>query len=113
MLREDAIPLGAEITVSQLREEETLGRLLGQYHRVQLRRYSDVVGVVVDTGEWRRLTLLIATLEQRVEELEEGALRALVARRAQEAHFEPGTSGRATAVFDEIETDVAGDGTAN
>ena len=113
MLREDAIPLGAEISVSQLREEETLGRLLERFHRVQLRRYSDVVGVVVDAGEWRRLTSLIATLEQRVEELEEGSLRALVARRAQESHFEAGTSGRTTAILNEVEAEVVGDGTTN
>jgi hypothetical protein len=108
MVREDAIPLGAEITVSQLREEETLGRALSRYHRVRLRRYSDVVGVVVDTGEWHRLTSLIAALEQRVEELEEASLRALVARRAQQAAFEPGTPGRTAAIFDEVETEVGG-----
>jgi hypothetical protein len=110
MVREDAIPLGAEITVSQLREEETLGRVLAQYHRVRLRRYSDVVGVVVDTGEWHRLTSLIATLEQRVEDLEESNLRALVALRAEQAHFERGAPGRTAAIFDEAETSVAGGG---
>lgn len=106
MRREDAIPLGAEITVSQLREEETLGRILEQYHRVRLRRYSDVVGVVVDAGEWGRLTSLISTLEQRVEELEEASLRALVSQRARDAHFEPGAAGRTAAILDEVEAEV-------
>ena len=106
MGREDAIPLGAEITVSQLREEETLGRFLEQYHRVRLRRYSDVVGVVVDAGEWGRLTSLISTLEQRVEELEEASLRALVSQRARDAHFEPGVPGRTAAILDEVEAEA-------
>lgn len=113
MVREDAIPLGAEITVSQLREEETLGRALEQYHRVRVRRYSDVVGVIVDTGEWNRLTSLIATLEQRVEDLEESNLRALVARRAEQAHFERGAPGRTAAILDEVEAEVIGGGAPN
>lgn len=106
MAREDAIPLEAEITVSQLREEDTLGRTLERYHRVRLRRYSDVVGVVVDTDEWRRLTSLIETLEQRIEEFEEGALRALVAARAQQARFEAGSPERVAAIFDEVEAET-------
>lgn len=110
MVREDAIPLGAEISVSQLREEDTLTRVLAQYHRVRLRRYSDVVGVVVDAGEWQRLTSLIETLARRVDELEEDRLRALVARRAQEARFEPGAPGSAAFILDEVESEVGKSG---
>jgi RNA:NAD 2'-phosphotransferase (TPT1/KptA family) len=113
MVREDAIPLGAEITVSQLREEETLGRALERYHRVRLRRYSDVVGVIVDTGEWNRLTSLIAALEQRIEDLEESNLRALVARRAEQARFEPGAPGRTAALFEQAEAEAADGGAAS
>jgi polyhydroxyalkanoate synthesis regulator phasin len=113
LMREDAIPLEAEITVSQLREEETLGRALERYHRVRLRRYSDVVGVVVDASEWHRLTSLIATLEQQVADLEEANLRALVARRAERAHFERGEPGRTAAILDEVEAEVLGGGAPN
>jgi hypothetical protein len=97
----------AEITVSQLREEETLGLALEQHHRVRLRRDSDIVGVVVDIEEWHRLTSLIAMLERRVEELEEANLRALVSRRAERGSFEPGKPGRGATLLDEVAAEVS------
>ncbi|HEY0615268.1 MAG TPA: hypothetical protein VGC96_11525 [Candidatus Elarobacter sp.] len=66
-----------------------------------------------NTGEWHRLRSLITTLEQRIEDLEGSSLRAVVARRADHANFEPGTPGRTEAILGEVDGGAAGDGAAS
>ena len=106
---EDAIPLEAELTLSELRDEKLVGSKLGEFHRVRIRRYREIVGVLLDRTEWQRLTTRLATLEDEIAELEEAGLRALVAERAA-GPFEAGSPGRAESIFDEADRAVAGRG---
>jgi hypothetical protein len=106
---EDAIPLEAELTVSQLRDEKAVGAKLRRWHRVRVRRYGEVLGVLLDRTEWRRLTSRLAQLESQIADYEEAGQRALVRKRA-EGNFEAGKPGRAEAIFDEAEAAVAAAG---
>lgn len=106
---EDAIPLEAELTLSELRDEKVVGSKLRQFHRVRIRRYRDIVGVLLDRSEWQRLTTRLASLEDRVAEYEEAGLRALVAKRTA-GRFEPGAPGRAAGIFDEADAALAARG---
>lgn len=103
---EDAIPLEAELTLSELRDEKIVGSKLREFHRVRIRRYREIVGVLLDRTEWQRLIARIVTLEDQVAEFEEAALRALVAKRAR-GSFEAGSPGRAETIFDEADAALA------
>jgi hypothetical protein len=83
----DGFALDADITLSELREENTLRDRLLEYHRLRLRRRSDVIGVVVDAEEWRALEEHVRSLERRLERYEDQAVRAIISERAPRAAF--------------------------
>jgi hypothetical protein len=107
MRSENAFPLDAEISLTDLREETSLPAALDRYHRLVLRRYGKILGVVLDQPEWHRLTSRIADLESQVEALEDAALRELVRSRAADADPQPGRAGRYATIFEEAEASAA------
>jgi hypothetical protein len=111
MRTEDAFPLEAEISLTDLREETSLPVALERFHRLVLRRYGKIMGVVLDQPEWFRLTSRIADLESQVEALEDAALRELVRSRAADADPQPGHPGRYATIFEEAEASAAAQST--
>ena len=107
MRTEDAFPLEAEISLTDLREETSLPVALERFHRLVLRRYGKIMGVVLDLPEWYRLTGRIADLESQVEALEDAALRELIRSRAADADPHPGHRGRYSTIFEEAEASAA------
>jgi hypothetical protein len=95
----DGFPLDADITLSELRHEETLSERLRAFHRLRLRRRNDVVGVILDANEWRTLEEYVRSLEQRLEHYEDQAVRAIISERAPHASFTQATPE----VIDDIE----------
>lgn len=79
--------LDADITVSELREEDILNERLGAFHYLRLRRRNEVLGVVVEAGVWRLLVARLSALEQQLERYEDQAVRAIIADRAPGAAF--------------------------
>jgi hypothetical protein len=111
MRTEDAFPLEAEISLSDLREEARLPDALERFHRVVLRRYGKIMGVLLAQPEWIRLTARIADLESQVAAYEDDALRALVRARGAEADPQPGYPDRYADLFEEAEASVAAERT--
>jgi hypothetical protein len=95
----DGFDLDADISVSELRQEDVLGERLGAHRRLRLRRRNDILGVVVSADEWRAHTDYVRDLEARVERHEDDAVRALISERAPHAQFVPATPE----VIDDIE----------
>ncbi|HTU71522.1 MAG TPA: hypothetical protein VMF11_14565 [Candidatus Baltobacteraceae bacterium] len=91
--------LDADITLSELREEDTLRKRLEAHHRLRVRRRSDVIGVLVDAHAWRAIESHLRELEQVIERYEEQAAHTIVADRAPNANFVPVTP----VVIDDIE----------
>jgi hypothetical protein len=111
MPTEDAFPLEAEITLSDLREEARLTGALERFHRVVLRRYGKIMGVLLTQPEWIRLTARITDLESQVAAYEDDALRTLVRERGAEADPQPGHRGRYADLFEKAEASVAAEQT--
>lgn len=86
----DHFQLGAEISLTEFRSEKTVTDRLAAYHRLQVRRRSELVGVILDVDEWRQLVRYVATLEAENEQAEDEAARAIIAARA-DAVLEPGS----------------------
>ena len=84
--------LDADISVSELREEQLLDERLHAHRRLRLRRRNDVLGVIVAADEWRAHAEYVRELEAQIERHEEQAVRALVTERAARAKFVPATS---------------------
>jgi hypothetical protein len=79
--------LDADITVSELRQEDVLDERLHAHHRLRLRRRNDVLGVVVEADAWRAIAAYVSELEAQIERLEDSAVRELISRRAPDAQF--------------------------
>jgi hypothetical protein len=107
MPTENGFQLEAEISLSDLREEARLPDALERFHRVVLRRYGKVVGILLDQPEWIRLTDRLADLESQVAAYEDDALRAMVRLREADADPRPGHSGRYAKIFEEAESVVS------
>jgi hypothetical protein len=103
----DQFPLEAEISLSELRSEETLTSRLQTFHRLRVRRRSDFVGVFLDVGEWQRLVSHVSQLEAELELHEDEAARAIVALRAPGAAVEPGSPSRIAEIDREYQRLVA------
>ncbi len=103
----DQFPLEAEISLTDFRSEETVTSRLKAYHRLRVRRRSDLVGVFLDIAEWQHLVRYVARLEDEAEQREDEAVRAIVAARASDAVFEPGSPERVAAIDREYERLVA------
>ncbi len=95
----DGFDLDADITVSELRQEELLDERLHVHHQLRLRRRNEVLGVVVAADHWRELAAYVRQLEAQVERHEDEAVRRLIAQRAPGERFVQATP----AVIDEIE----------
>ena len=87
----DSFSLDAEITVSELRREDVVAARLRAHHRLRLRRKNDLLGVLVDAGEWRHIVEYVRDLEHLIARYEDESLRNLVTQRAANANFEPAT----------------------
>ena len=83
----DGFELDADISISELRQEELLDQRLRAHHRLRLRRRNDILGVVVEAGAWRALTSYIRDLEAQVEHYEDRAVNEIIAQRAPDAEF--------------------------
>jgi PHD/YefM family antitoxin component YafN of YafNO toxin-antitoxin module len=99
----DTFGLDADISVSELRQEDVLDARLQQHHRLRVRRRNDVVGVLVEAEEWRTISAYVRELRQQldraVDELEDAAVRRILAERIPDGEFVQGTA----AVWDEID----------
>jgi hypothetical protein len=103
----DQFPLEAEISLTEFRSEETVTGRLRAYHRLRVRRRSDLVGVFLDVDEWHRLVQYVGQLEAESERREDDAARAIVAARAPDAISEPGSANRVAEIDREFERLVA------
>lgn len=83
----DGFNMDADITVSELRQEELLGERLHTHHRLRLRRRNDVLGVIVEADAWRALSAYVKDLEAQVQRLEDHVAGNLIAQRAPGAQF--------------------------
>jgi PHD/YefM family antitoxin component YafN of YafNO toxin-antitoxin module len=79
--------LDADISVTELRNEEALTQRLHDHDALRLRRRNEVLGVVVSAEKWRRITQALEAYEATIEEHEEEAVRSLIAARASSAKF--------------------------
>jgi hypothetical protein len=99
----DQFPLDAEISLSEVRSEQTLTDRLRAHHRLRLRRRNELVGVLLDRDAWTALVRYVDRLEAEAELREDEAARLLIAEREPRAAFEPGSSERAAEIFDEAD----------
>lgn len=90
----DRFQLGAEISLTDFRSEETVRSRLRAFHRLQVRRRSELVGVFLDVDEWHELVRYVTRLETEAERREDQAARAIVDARAPGITFEPGSPKR-------------------
>jgi hypothetical protein len=102
----DHFHLGAEISLTEFRSEKTVTDRLAAYHRLQVRRRSELVGVILDVDEWGELVRYVASLEAENEHAEDEAARAIVAARAS-AVLEPGSPERVAEIDREYELLIA------
>ncbi len=103
----DQFPLEAEISLTEFRSETTVTGRLRAYHRLRVRRRGDLVGVFLDVDEWQRLVQYVGQLEAESERREDDAARAIVAARAPDAVFEPGSANQVEEIDREFERLVA------
>lgn len=83
----DGFGLDADISVSELRQEELLDERLHTHNRLRLRRRNDVLGVIVTVETWRDLAAYVRELESQIEHHEDLALHALIEQRSAGARF--------------------------
>jgi PHD/YefM family antitoxin component YafN of YafNO toxin-antitoxin module len=105
----DHFPLEAEISLTELRSESTLTSRLRSHHRLRIRRRNEVVGVLLDLAEWRRLVETVAALESEADRREEAAVASLIAARLPHAVFEAGSPEAADEIDREYERLVTTD----
>lgn len=79
-------PLGADITLTEFRDEGLVDARLAEFHRLQVRRRNSVVGVLIDADEWRAVVHYITGLERELETLEDQRARALIEGREAQAN---------------------------
>lgn len=103
----DQFAPGAEIALSDFRSEGTVVSRLETFHRLRVRRRSDVVGVFLDVAEWQSLVKYVARLENELERHDSEAVRTIVSERALGAAFEPGSHERMADIDREYERLVA------
>jgi len=83
----DDFHLDADITVSELRQEDVLDERLRAFHRLRVRRRNDILGVLVEADAWREISAYVRDLEQQLEQHEGEAVRQLLAIRLSGAEF--------------------------
>ena len=97
----DQFPLDAEISLSEVRSEQTLTERLHAFHRLRIRRRSDLIGVLLDRNAWNELVTYVHRLEAEADRHEDDAARRLITKRMPHAEFEPGSTERAIDIFTE------------
>jgi PHD/YefM family antitoxin component YafN of YafNO toxin-antitoxin module len=93
------IDVDAEITVSELRSEDTFDRRLRDHAALRLRRRNDLLGVIVSTERWKTIEETIRSLTAALEKLEDAATVTLIEQRVASARYAPVTD----AVWSEVE----------
>jgi hypothetical protein len=83
----DDFHLDADITVSELRQEDVLDERLRSHHRLRVRRRNDVLGVLVAADEWRTISAYVRGLEAALERHEGDVVRQILAERSSDAEF--------------------------
>ena len=83
----DDFHLDADITVSELRQEDVLDQRLRAFHRLRVRRRNDVLGVLVEAESWRAIAAYVHDLERQLERHEDEAARRVISQRLDDAHF--------------------------
>jgi hypothetical protein len=83
----DDFKLDADITVSELRQEEILEERLRSFRRLRVRRRNDVFAILVGADEWRTLAAYVRDLEAQLERHEGEAVRQILAERLRDAEF--------------------------
>jgi hypothetical protein len=78
----DDFNLDADISVSELRQDDVLDARLRTFHRLRLRRRNDVLAVVVQADTWRTLAAHVRNLEAQLERFEDAEALALVRERS-------------------------------
>jgi len=105
----DGFALDADITLSELRQEDVLDARLRTFHRLRLRRRNELVGVVVDAESWRQIEAYVRQLEERIEHLEDATARAVITSRAPDATFVELTANDIADIDREYQALVRGD----
>ena len=95
----DEFNLDADISISELRQDDLLDERLRTFHRLRLRRRNDVLAVVVQADTWRTLATHVRNLEAQLERYEDAEALALVQARSPDAAFVRATPE----VIDEID----------
>jgi hypothetical protein len=94
----DQFPLEAEISLTEFRSEEKVTSRLQTHHRLRVRRRSELVGVLLDIDEWQHLVQHVARLEAEAEQREDEAVHSIIAARASDVVFEPGSPERVSEI---------------
>jgi hypothetical protein len=102
----DQFPIDAEISLSEVRSEQTLTDRLHAFHRLRVRRRSDVVGILLDRDAWDELVTYVHRLEAEADRREDDAVRRIITERLPHAEFEPGSAERAADIFAEADRAV-------
>jgi PHD/YefM family antitoxin component YafN of YafNO toxin-antitoxin module len=92
------IAVDAEISVTEMRSEETLDQRLQSHSALRLRRRNELLGVIVTPERWKSIEQTINQLLAVVARLEEAADLDLIQQRAN-AKFVPATDS----VWDDVE----------
>jgi hypothetical protein len=97
--------LTAEISVTELRDQDLLNERLLRHHAVRVRRRGEIIGVLLDTDLWTSLLDQLSRLQSANERYEDDAALALIAARSNEA-FLPATDETIDRIFTEFEATV-------
>jgi PHD/YefM family antitoxin component YafN of YafNO toxin-antitoxin module len=85
------IAFDAEITVSELRSEETLDQRLHDHSCLRLRRRKELLGVLVSAERWRAIEEAFRSMSEALERLEDAATLRLIEQRVARATYVPVT----------------------
>jgi len=99
--------IGAEITVSEFRDERLLHERLANFRCLQVKRQRETIGVLVDTETWLNLVATVNQLLADRDRLDDQLALDLIALREPHATFEPGYPGLTDELFAAAEEQAA------
>lgn len=97
--------LSAEISFSELRDQDILTERLRRHHAVRIRRRGELIGVLLDANLWTSMLERLELLQIANERYEDEAVLTLLRARAN-AEFIPATDEAIDSVFSDFESIV-------
>jgi hypothetical protein len=90
--------LAAEISITELRDQDLLSERLERHHAVRVRRRGEIIGVLLDSNLWTGLLERVDRLQAVNEQYEDAAVLGLIEARAG-AEFSPASDEAIDEVF--------------